>query len=78
MFLEESQHIFYNENKIGEKYYEAVMIIRKVTGINNSHEIQNLETAKRDLILKKLRQSGISIRQISRLTGVSFNVVRKF
>ena len=57
---------------------EAVTIIRKVTGINNSHEIQNLETAKRDLILKKLRQSGISIRQISRLTGVSFNVVRKF
>ncbi len=41
-------------------------------------EIQNLEKVRRDLILKKLRQSGISIRQISRLTGVSFNVVRKF
>lgn len=57
---------------------EAVKIIQKISKCKSITEIQNLTTEKRDKCLKKLRQSGLSIRQIARLTGVSFNVVRKF
>ena len=57
---------------------EAKGIIRKVSKCNNAAEFQKLDCAKRDKYLKLCRSKGISIRQLSRLTGISFNVVRKF
>ena len=40
-------------------------------------DFQNLDLSKRDKYLKKLREKGVSIRQLSRLTGVSIGVIRK-
>ena len=57
---------------------EAKKIIEKISRCRNSAEFQKLDTAKRDVFLKLCRDSGISIRQLSRLTGISFNIVRKF
>ncbi len=57
---------------------EAIEIIKKVSKLTNSLEIQSLNQEKRNMILSELRKNGLSIRQISRLTGVSFNIVRKF
>lgn len=57
---------------------EARVIIQKVSKCKNSSEFQNLSLDKRNKYLKVLREKGLSIRQISRLTGVSFNIVRKF
>ena len=57
---------------------EAKTIIQKVSQCKNVVDFQNLAIDKRDKYLKILRAKGLSIRQISRLTGVSFNVVRKF
>lgn len=56
---------------------QAKALIRKIAKCENASDFQRLETTKRDKYLKKLREKGISIRQLSRLTGVSFNVVRK-
>lgn len=57
---------------------EAKNIIRKVSKCKNAIEFQNLDLAKRDKYLKHCRDKGISIRQLSRLTGISFSIVRKF
>lgn len=57
---------------------QAKKIIEKISKCKNVAEFQSLDIKIRDKCLKKLRGSGLSIRQISRLTGVSFNVVRKF
>ena len=57
---------------------EAKDIIKRVSRCENASEFQALDIKKRDTCLKKLRERGLSIRQISRLTGVSFNIVRKF
>ncbi len=57
---------------------EAKDIIKRVSRCDGVAEFQALEIGKRDKCLKKLRDRGLSIRQISRLTGVSFNIVRKF
>lgn len=47
-------------------------------GINNISDLQKLERQKRDLILQNLKKTkGISIRQLSRLTGVSRNIIAK-
>ena len=56
---------------------QAKMLIRKVSKCENVAEFQSLESVKRDRYLKKLREKGVSIRQLSRLTGVSVSVIRK-
>ena len=57
---------------------QAKKLIEKISKCKTVAEFQQLGTGSRDEFLKKMRESGLSIRQISRLTGVSFNVVRKF
>lgn len=57
---------------------QAKKIIEKISKCKNVAEFQALDIKTRDKCLKRLRESGLSIRQISRLTGVSFNIVRKF
>ena len=56
---------------------DARKIIKKVSKCDNATEFQELEQKQRDIYIKKLRDKGLSIRQISRLTGVSFAIVRK-
>lgn len=57
---------------------EARKIIHKISRCSTITEFQNLSIEKRDKFLKLLRNQGLSIRQISRLTGIGFNIVRKF
>ena len=57
---------------------EAREIIFKISKCRTITQFQNLNIDKRDKCLKLLRVNGLSIRQISRLTGIGFNVVRKF
>ena len=57
---------------------QAKKIIEKISKCKNVAEFQALDIRTRDKCLKRLRESGLSIRQISRLTGISFNIVRKF
>ena len=57
---------------------EAKEIIHKISKCSTITEFQNLSIDKRDKYLKILRNHGLSIRQISRLTGIGFNIVRKF
>lgn len=56
---------------------EAKEIIQRISHCKNATEFQNLDIDKRDKFIKKLKEKGLSIRQICRLTGVSFSVVRK-
>ena len=56
---------------------DAREIIKKVSKCDNATEFQELPQEKRDKYIRKLKERGLSIRQISRLTGVSFAIVRK-
>lgn len=56
---------------------EAREIIKRVSRIMNINEIQSLGYERRNEIIKELKEKeGLSIRQICRLTGISFNIVR--
>jgi len=57
---------------------QAKKIIQKYSKCKSVAEFQTLDIKQRDRCLKKFKENGLSIRQICRLTGVSFNVVRKF
>ncbi len=56
---------------------EAKVIIFKVSKCKSVADFQALEIKKRDKYIKKLKEKDLSIRQISRLTGISFGIVRK-
>lgn len=57
---------------------QAKILIERVSGCSNIGEFQELETVKRNACLREFAQSGMSIRQASRLTGISFGIVRRF
>ena len=57
---------------------EARKIIFESCKCQSVSAFQSLNPFDRDNYLKILRKKGLSIRQISRLTGISFNIVRKF
>ena len=50
---------------------EALKIIQAKTSCNSPSDFQRLELYTRNQYLKQLFQSGISVRQLSRLTGIS-------
>lgn len=56
---------------------EARKIIKKYSKCENITEFQALPVGKRDKYLRNFKEKGISIRQISRLTGVSYYIVQK-
>lgn len=54
----------------------ALEIIEEIIGVKDPKHIKELEREKRDMSIGILRQRGLSIRQIARLTGVSVGIVR--
>ena len=56
---------------------QASVLMQKIAKCENATAFQNLDPIKRDKYLKKLREAGVSIRQLSRLTGISVGIVRK-
>jgi len=56
---------------------EEENIIKDITGFESPSHIQNLNSIERDRIIKKFKNKGLSIRQIQRLTGISFGIIRR-
>jgi putative transposase len=56
---------------------EATGFIKSISGVQSPLEIQCLEKEKRNEVIKRCKTQGLSIRQIERLTGVSFGVIRR-
>lgn len=57
---------------------EAREIIKNITNVKDIDEIQGLTKGYRDEIIKKLKNiEGLSIRQIARISGISYNSVLK-
>lgn len=49
--------------------------IVEISGLLQPTEIQNLEKKSRNAMLKQLCEYGANIRQISRVTGISYGVI---
>ena len=55
----------------------AKQLIYKISKCNNAAEFQKLEIMQRNIFIKKLKDNGLSIRQIERLTGINRGVIQK-
>ena len=57
---------------------QAQAIIHKISRCNSVTEFQCLETIKKERFIKKIYDKGVSVRQLSRLTGTSKGMVEKW
>ena len=68
----------YNETrKNGDADAWAIALIREGLGVSSGSELQKWEREKRDGALRLLKEKGLTIRQIERLTGISRNIVQR-
>jgi REP element-mobilizing transposase RayT len=70
LFLDERDHK-------RPKDSEAIRIIKRVSELEHCGDIIDKDKGERDKILALLKKEGLSIRQISRLTGVNRGIVLK-
>ncbi len=56
---------------------EAAELIKNIANVKNPGEVQSFERQKRNIAVKRLKEKGLSIRQIERLTGISFGIIRR-
>ena len=66
-----------DKSKVRVTDEQAQKIIEKCSKCKNATEFQALNIKLRNKCLKKFKESGLSIRQISRLTGVSYYLIQK-
>jgi len=80
-FLNETRPHQINFMEYSENHYkyiddsEAHHYIEKISNCKNASEFQSLDKAIRNKYLHQLKETGLTIRQISRLTGISKTVI---
>lgn len=57
---------------------QAQVIIERISHCKTITEFQGLEESKKERFIKKIYEKGVSIRQISRLTGTTKGMVEKY
>ena len=56
---------------------EETKVIQQIGEAKSPKDLQSFEKEKRNEVIKKLKMNGLLIRQIQRLTGISFSIIRK-
>ena len=56
---------------------DAKILLRKISKCDNATEFQLLDKETRNSYIQKLHKKGVSIRQISRLTGISKKIIEQ-
>jgi REP element-mobilizing transposase RayT len=77
-FHKEEKEAKFLENEVKDypiRDSEAIALIKEVTRCSNLVEIQMLERDKLNITIKLIRDKGISIRQLSRITGISKGII---
>ena len=56
---------------------EALELLVSITGSTNPQNLQGYDKVTRDAILLQLKTAGLTVRQISRLTGINRNTIQR-
>ena len=56
---------------------DVIAEIKDFYGIDNPTDIQKLEKEQRDDILRRLCLTGVRLRQLSRITGISYGTINR-
>ncbi|AKL93674.1 transposase [Clostridium aceticum] len=74
--INRDQCLEYNTN-MRWKEQEVIDFVKEIAGVESPLDISGFEKTKRNEVIKQCREEGISIRQIERVTGISFGVIRR-
>ena len=55
----------------------AMRILRKTLGVESGTVLQTYSKEERNLNLRRLKDSGLTVRQIERLTGINRNIIQR-
>lgn len=55
----------------------ALEMIRRIGGVISPMDIQTMEKAVRNTLLRDLKQEGLTVRQLERLTGINRNIIQR-
>ena len=56
---------------------EAILMVKEVCGVDTCSKVVSMDIANRNVYVKELREKGLSIRQISRVTGIGKSIIEK-
>ena len=65
---------FYDGKRLNDN--DAAELIIRIVKVSSPADIQSFEIEKRNIAIRKMKEEGLSIRQIERITGVSFGIIR--
>ena len=65
------------DTKDGYDDEEALQLLTKITGNSNPQNIQYLDRTTRDAMLRQMKAEGLTVRQLSRLTGINRNIIQR-
>ena len=68
--VETTEAVYHTDSELKE-------FLSNTHGVSNPLMVQSLEKSRRNYILKSMKDYGAGIRQLSRLTGVSYGVIQK-
>ena len=68
--IESSEVVYHTDSELKD-------FLSNTHGVTNPLMIQSLEKSRRNSILKSAKNYGAGLRQLSRLTGVSYGVIQK-
>ncbi|MBP3360654.1 MAG: transposase [Clostridia bacterium] len=57
---------------------EGMSVLKRILKTRNVNDIVNFEENEKQELIRKMKSAGMSIRQISRLTGLGVGIVRKY
>ena len=66
-----------NQNERNMADADVIAEIKKFYGIDNPTDIQKLEKNQRDDLLRQLCLMGVKVRQLSRITGISYGTINR-
>lgn len=68
--IESTEAVYHSDSELKD-------FLCNIHGVSNPLMVQSLEKNRRNYILKSTKDYGAGIRQLSRLTGVSYGVIQK-
>ena len=68
--IESTEAVYHTDSELKD-------FLSNTHGVSNPLMVQSLEKSRRNYILKSMKDYGAGIRQLSRLTGVSYGVIQK-
>ena len=65
------------QGRKGISDFSARLILKRISGLENPLQLQEIDRKERDKVLCQLKQEGMTIRQLERMTGINRSTIQR-